>query len=1187
MQEDIFEKEILTKKEILKYQSFLNGYDFYDIIKCVFCLNSYLGNRSHLVLNFRLNYALIHHSHKGIRRIDNYENFCEFCEKIKDYYDATFDDEMSLDNGEVLFKYNNEFRKCLLGNGYNRSYAFYNSLYNFGKHLNIQDSLETVLNNNDLLINFVSKHNPRPEEYDHTEIYIPCIEYFDFVLANFDDFRKNYIRTDYDLEPHRIIDTISFSYNEEWFPLFNASGPISFMTSILKSLNYEEFIELFRINLICSIFDLYDVGYNTYILGAAFLKKLDSKESLLNLSFDLIIIFDNKLIIFKNSSEWTKEEEKRFGNELTELIKGNKVFIYTNVNKEKSVFEIKNIDDFVIYNIYPGLHFDLESDFIKNDNNLIHYYDLIQILLLSKSLDEIANFFILFSKSTERIFSTAAPTDFFIFYQSQKGMIQAGALSFGSYMFDIYTTEYHFFELFKDFHRWFVFKNQPLLENPFIWDIKNEENKVTEIVNKKYALGVFTLTYKINNKNIVFNFNPIIGGEYNLNLITDIGLLRDLITNYLPQFNLIFDKCIKSDCSFLFMSQEYASKLKGFKGMEQSSHKYVFSDCIVMHQKLHFRYCIDFESFKNDEINSINNNVEIKLWKELLECLSKYSFINQKDIFTCLDNLKNNKKEIALFSYTPTFYYSDKPMKHFISEEMEAETAKDFSFVAKEVGLIEGEYTKKDFRKRVRLFQKTALKLFEDKVSVYALFDLHIFLLSVLSTTYFERMLANKRSETLESGTYSERCFKVSKNNILIQENENKFSIRAILFLIDTNLSIKHTGNKIPDNHELSKLICMAKFLVRLQDDSDIAHYDIEPIKLKVNYDFRITPIYNNETNEKSRLKSQRLLECRAYTPSVKTDIKKHLENVKVLFENDTGVNLDDMKNILIFLSDSIGYENYEVIPNVIKIEKDKLINGVKELYKNNKIECNGIEKAIEFLTIKLDEIKVQNGTLEEFVPIWNREGRSQRFEIRPIVEIDKYLVYSPIHCNIVDILWGDGFLNFYLPFEYGLEKTRDYLINTWKPECELLMEVDIEQLFIKSGIKAVHSIFLNSRFPNSLYPNDLGDYDVLAIDENKKIIYNIESKYLSFQGSIREYFNFQDWFFSGKNRRDKVFKKRIEYLKHHTHKVINDVFMISNVDGFIIKNLMVTNKILTCDIGKVDFDIISFSELEDMIKNN
>ena len=86
---------------------------------------------------------------------------------------------------------------------------------------------------------------------------------------------------------------------------------------------------------------------------------------------------------------------------------------------------------------------------------------------------------------------------------------------------------------------------------------------------------------------------------------------------------------------------------------------------------------------------------------------------------------------------------------------------------------------------------------------------------------------------------------------------------------------------------------------------------------------------------------------------------------------------------------------------------------------------------------------------------------------------------------------------------------------------------------------------------------------------------------------AIREYFNFQDWFFSGKNRRDKVFKKRIEYLKHHTEKVINDVFLISNVDGFIIKNLMVTNKILTCDIGKVDFDIISFSELEDMIKKN
>ena len=247
-------------------------------------------------------------------------------------------------------------------------------------------------------------------------------------------------------------------------------------------------------------------------------------------------------------------------------------------------------------------------------------------------------------------------------------------------------------------------------------------------------------------------------------------------------------------------------------------------------------------------------------------------------------------------------------------------------------------------------------------------------------------------------------------------------------------------------------------------------------------------------------------------------------------------------------------------------------------------VEIEKVNKAFNYLLIDESRIKEVNGEKEEFVPIWEREGRCHRFEVRPLYSIDGDVVFSPVTAKYLWREWMQGITQFYPPYEYGLTKTREYLIDNWKHECELKMEKDVGDLCRKNGLKAETSIDLHSRFKEENFPEDLGDYDCVAVDEAKKIIYCLETKLLSFKGSIREYVNYQRSCFKGPKSYDARFHKRIDYLKHHKQKIIELIFKINDINDYEIRNYMITNKIFTCDIKEIKFEIISYSEFEDLL---
>lgn len=174
----------------------------------------------------------------------------------------------------------------------------------------------------------------------------------------------------------------------------------------------------------------------------------------------------------------------------------------------------------------------------------------------------------------------------------------------------------------------------------------------------------------------------------------------------------------------------------------------------------------------------------------------------------------------------------------------------------------------------------------------------------------------------------------------------------------------------------------------------------------------------------------------------------------------------------------------------------------------------------------------------------------------------------------------NQGFLQFYPPFEIGLERTCTDLY-AWKNNYEHLFSSEVEVLLKESGCEyAKHDVDLRREDRRGNHPtiDVLGDYDVIGLNTTQKRIFIIECKVLQPIGSVFEHSNQQKRFFT-KEKFDEKFQKRIDYFS----KVAMSFFANHGYDteGFTINPYMVVNKVFSSYYKHVQFPIVTFDELK------
>lgn len=243
-------------------------------------------------------------------------------------------------------------------------------------------------------------------------------------------------------------------------------------------------------------------------------------------------------------------------------------------------------------------------------------------------------------------------------------------------------------------------------------------------------------------------------------------------------------------------------------------------------------------------------------------------------------------------------------------------------------------------------------------------------------------------------------------------------------------------------------------------------------------------------------------------------------------------------------------------------------------------VPVEDVKSAYDFLTIVPGQLKTICDTTHPILPIWEREKRNHCFAVRPIYMSNNDYIYSPIIMEEVRKRWIEGFLQFYPPFEIGLERTCTALY-AWKNNYEHLFSSEVEVLLKESGCEyAKHDVDLRREDRRGNHPtiDVLGDYDVIGLNTTQKRIFIIECKVLQPIGSVFEHSNQQKRFFT-KEKFDEKFQKRIDYFS----KVAMSFFANHGYDteGFTINPYMVVNKVFSSYYKHVQFPIVTFDELK------
>ena len=221
-------------------------------------------------------------------------------------------------------------------------------------------------------------------------------------------------------------------------------------------------------------------------------------------------------------------------------------------------------------------------------------------------------------------------------------------------------------------------------------------------------------------------------------------------------------------------------------------------------------------------------------------------------------------------------------------------------------------------------------------------------------------------------------------------------------------------------------------------------------------------------------------------------------------------------------------------------------------------------------------------GSIQTFLPINEREQRSNRFDVKPLIVYKGNVIFSPVIIKELCNRWMYGLPDFYPPYEIGLDNLMNVL-EAWKKRYEDQMVYDIALLFKEKGIKKIWpNAELHSLDKEGNHAEELGDYDVIAVDEQKAVIWVIESKVLRKVGSIYED-RMQQLSFFKQHKDDEKIQRRIDYIRKN-YKIYLESQNINNTIEYEIKPLMITNKVFMSRYKSIDFKIMTIYELEKLL---
>lgn len=722
-----------------------------------------------------------------------------------------------------------------------------------------------------------------------------------------------------------------------------------------------------------------------------------------------------------------------------------------------------------------------------------------------------------------------------------------------------------------------------MFKEPFSWKIMKRESNIYEYV-AKYGVGFGGRYFALPQNNYIFLTNNVefykdAGnfGEYR----QWIELLEEIITEGISSITEGFKVCSTMNnigIQMIFMPMEYA-KHAGHDIFLHEDRTYVYSDVQQCSHKWIIRYVVkDIELIYKDIFEATDRRIEFNILKEILSPL----LFKMPDFNKLFEEKRQecsfDKKKVGVISATVEYKW-DNNVQNFSPEEFQFhEVRKRIARVCYNNEIEPGMYRGHEANEIIRAMQKAIIEDFESEVLKYSWNELHCRLLDYHST-----LLHDMNINWIRYGAYSdldEKKDKEVRNRIIDQREKAKHDDRNVLYLIETNLYLQSKSAKIADKQDINFLLAYANWLVVLNDVADMCHFADNEAYIEITNEYIVDTLSDNQKDEKQNDLLHRVY---SYSEGMKRnrDIDlKYLEKVKKSFEEDTNFGFQTFMEILTYFS---CYFSDEIVEkNGSNIYRASMKNLLEDflIQTDTTIAEAEAKRIFDCLIIHSKNLKTEKGKSDFYLPIGKRRTRDTRFELMPLVKDKEDIIFSPITLEHLKKDWLNGILDFILPYEVGMSKTKQLIVE-WKKAYERQIVFDIADIFSKNKFDIIKTNF-ELRKLNKSHPQWLGDYDVFAVNIKNKTVWIIECKVIEKVATFYDMYRQQNRFFY-EHKEDEKFQRRIDYLCENLELIIQQLGIIDYKEYKVIP-YMCMNKVLDSRYKKIDFLIVSYPELVEKI---
>ncbi|TCP55821.1 SEC-C motif-containing protein [Tumebacillus sp. BK434] len=1183
-----------------KLEKILSKYNIDDVTRAVFCVSSWADNRSAMAQTLTLNNALSNTREFGTRNIKEYSDFKDFFDVIALHLPITNREDLTLnDFGEVQINFDDETFPVILGTGHGHVYAAMNFLPELASVIEMTDDLKVILQYNRKIINKISDSNISSSDENYNIVFeIPSEQFWLAVndLFNSEEFlelaKQSFQIMGYQICPIEM--RHFFVHKEVCYPLYNTSILVDFYKKLLSLATVEEYHRHINLTIVKLIENTFNFSNNdrsrVLVAPRIFDKKTEKPYTSHHLAF--MTVNSGRVLVALNKGDFDNEDSiRREINAFNLLHKRNQLRLCeTYYRKELHggyAFDVLAEMPVHFLLIEPITDISASRVFLgkAGEEFSCSALDLFYMLGFMEGFSELIDFIEYDRLEKAQIVAIGGKSDLFFSWKSAHQQFSSGAIEYDLISISYGNSDHYTFEYYKNNLCNYPFGiHSKMFSNALSWEVKEYELGYSHLEHKG-CLGfggegkmIGSSTFLFLAHNVEFfkseDFEP--NNHTALRVINELN--QRLFNRYgetLAAFTFLHGKVLQ----VLFMPMHYAQKVDHSGFTLDGNKRYVYSDIYVDTDTIIIRYAVNLDELLSAMMNANDKSVESAYFSELMYPLKKYigpSFVKLESVIKKESSLK---KEVGVFIIEQDYYYSDMAPDFQMDVQNFGKARKEIAKVCFVAGAEPGEYRGKEATRVIRKMQTAIVQVFESHISKYNKENLHKKALGYYSTQLHGVMINLKRYSSFKN-----------LEPLVLQEFEEKTrdirekyrrNLRTAQYLLESNLAIQHRDDIFDcKKDEFENLLALADWLVVLQDNADTCYFTELDSSIQIDHDFRVDTLISDFGKHKYEETIIRKYGQEDYTIKNDERDKENLIQCVDAFLSDTGIELGILIPLLEYLQLEVVEKPFveEIYPNVFEFQKDDLISDfLKHIEDLKSDDHEQIENALRFITLDCDKLKFLNGKVTDILPFWEREKRDNRFDVKPIiVEGGKY-IFSPVVIKQLKESWKGGFLEWYPPFEVGLGNVKIALAK-WKKRYEDEMVQDIAGVFIDAGFYPVFSEFeLVKRFPNSYFPDNLGDYDVIAVNQSKKEIWIIESKVLQKVGSIYEDQMQQKSFFY-QHKDDEKFQRRIDYIRNNLSKVTTAIELEHS--DYKIVPFMVTNKLFTSRYKEIGFSIITYHEL-------